>query len=33
MKPLNEKIVNMIWGKGSAALPGNSISVSVHQYN
>ena len=33
IKPLNEKIVKMIWGKGSAALPGNSISVSVHQYN
>lgn len=27
MKPLNEKIVNMIWGESSAALPGNSISV------
>jgi hypothetical protein len=26
MKPLNEKIFNMIWGESSAALPGNSIS-------
>ncbi|KAK4017497.1 hypothetical protein OUZ56_032910 [Daphnia magna] len=29
MKPLNEKIVNMIWGESSAALPGNSISGGV----